>query len=559
MTALWPHQQAAIDQIAPLGRGMLGMDTGTGKSLTAIELLRIWGCRRTLIVCPLAMVRVWPRELRKHGIGWATIALDAGTAEKRTKDLLTADLCATVDGSPLVATVNYEATISKGISDALQRIGWDCLILDEAHKAKGPTGKASTFLWQLSGPIPHRLGLTATILHDRPEDAFAQYRIIDPTLFGTDYDSFRRRYCVTELDQLKADLDRHLQSAVRKIREAHQQGLLALTPRSQRNDLEQKYGRELVSAIGAGNWPPRAPQDERRILQAAGNAYINWRLRKAPWMRHTTARYTNLDDLQARMATVTVSCRKRDVLDLPPVLHEERIVTLTPKTRKAYEAMRTELRAELDGGEIHAANVLAKSVRLAQIVNGFCTLVQSARDENGNEYHDADGRVVEEHVTVEIGTEKQAALEDILSGLPADEPVAVFGTFHHDLETIRSAAEACGRTSCELSGRRNDLDSWQAGEANVIAVQCRSGGAGVDFTRACYQVYLAHPWSLGDYEQSLGRIDRPGQTRPVTYIHIVAAETIDEAIMDALEAKRSLADVVMDGIGSPRQKGRQAA
>jgi SNF2 family DNA or RNA helicase len=557
VTALWPHQQAAIDQIAPLGRGMLGMDTGTGKSLTAIELLRIRGCRRTLIVCPLAMVRVWPRELRKHGIDWATLPLDAGTAEKRARDLLTADLCATVDGVPLVVTINYEATISKGISDALQRIGWDCLILDESHKAKAPTGKASTFLWQLSASIPHRLGLTATILHDRPEDAFAQYRIIDSTVFGTDYRTFCRRYCVTELDQLKADLDRHLQSAVRKIREAHQQGLLALTP--QRNDLQAKYGRELVSAIGTGNWPPRDQREEHRILQAAGATYINWRLGKAPWMRHTTASYKNMDEFRARMEKITFVCRKRDVLDLPPVLHEERIVTLTAKTRKAYTAMHDELRAQVDGGEIHAANVLTRSVRLAQIVNGFCTRVQSARDENGNEYHDADGRVVEEHVTVEIGTEKQAALDDILSGLPADEPVAVFGTFHHDLDSIRAAAEAVGRTSCELSGRRNDLEAWQAGETNVIAVQCRSGGAGVDFTRSCYQVYLAHPWSLGDYEQSLGRIDRPGQTRPVTYIHIVAAETIDEAIMDALAAKRSIADVVMNGIGSPRQKGRQAA
>ena len=554
MIDLWPHQQEAIDKIAPLGRGMLGMDTGTGKSRVALELLRRWGCRRTLIVCPLAMVRVWPRELSKHGFDLRALPLDRRSTDRRARDMLAADLCSYVDEQPFAAILNYQAVIGKALAEALFAIQWDCLILDESHMAKGPESKASKLLWQLSAQVTHRLGLTATILHDKPEDAFAQYRIIDPTVFGTDYDAFRRHICVTELEELQEKIDRHIASGIRQITDAQQQGQLALTPSSQRPGLEDKYGRQLVWAISTGNWPPQTPQEEHRLLQTAGGAYIAWRLRKAPFMRHAVARYRNLDDMQARMAPITYTCRKRDVLDLPPVLHEERIVTLSPKTRKAYESMRTELRAQVDTGEIHAGNVLAKSVRLRQIVNGFCTQMRPVLDENGNETFDADGKRIEQHETVEIGTEKRAALEDFLNGLPADEPVAVFAIFHHDLDEIHAAAKACGRTSCELSGRgRNDLEPWQAGEHNVIAVQCKAGGAGVDFTRACYNVYFGHPWSLGDYDQTLGRMERYGQTRPMLYLHIIADETVDRDVMDALAAKRSIADVVMNGIGSQRE------
>ena len=35
-------------------------------------------------------------------------------------------------------------------------------------------------------------------------------------------------------------------------------------------------------------------------------------------------------------------------------------------------------------------------------------------------------------------------------------------------------------------------------------------------------VYYSLGFSLGSYEQSLARVHRPGQTRPVEYIHLLA-------------------------------------
>jgi len=87
----------------------------------------------------------------------------------------------------------------------------------------------------------------------------------------------------------------------------------------------------------------------------------------------------------------------------------------------------------------------------------------------------------------------------------------------------------------------DELKRWQAGDAPVLAVQIDSGGVGIDLTRARYAIYYSLGFSLGSYEQSLARIHRPGQTRPVEYIHLLARGTVDEKVMAAL---RTRADVV---------------
>jgi SNF2 family DNA or RNA helicase len=99
----------------------------------------------------------------------------------------------------------------------------------------------------------------------------------------------------------------------------------------------------------------------------------------------------------------------------------------------------------------------------------------------------------------------------------------------------------------ELSGRRDDLAAWQEAERpGVLAVQIQAGGLGVDLTRARYSIFYSLSFSLGEYQQALARIHRPGQTRPVAHIHLVARETVDEKIMGALERRAEVVTFVLD-------------
>lgn len=521
MTTLWAHQASAVELLAPRGNGLLAFDVGTGKTLTALELIRRWGCRRVLICAPLNVVPVWPKEFAKHGLDdWRVLPLAKRTTKKRAEALQIASLCAEADETPFAAVINYDALLGKELAATIQDTAWDCLVIDESQNVKAPGGKASFFLGQLARKIPHRLALTGTPLHDTPLDAYAQMRVVDPRVLGYSWKEFRKRYAVTIEEDLRSHIEEHGHRQLAKLN--------ALQPPVDWNDSDTvvKFGERLLKAREAGS-----VESTLRTVEELGERYVDWRLKKAPFMRDAVASYRNLDDLSARLSTAMCVARKGEVLDLPPTMHVNRYCTLGDKARSAYNSVEKLLRADVAGGTVTAANVLSRSVRLAQIANGF-----SVDSETGK--------------TLELGTEKRDALTDFLADLSPSEQVAVFGNYHHDLDAIHHAAKACGRSSCELSGSRKQLPEWQAGEYNVIAVQYQSGGAGVDFTCAAYQCHFAHPWSLGDYEQALGRIDRAGQTRPVTYVHFIASETVDEQIMDALESKSSIAQAVMGRVGT---------
>ena len=104
-----------------------------------------------------------------------------------------------------------------------------------------------------------------------------------------------------------------------------------------------------------------------------------------------------------------------------------------------------------------------------------------------------------------------------------------------------------------MSGERKDLERWQAGDAAILGVQMQSGGVGIDCSRAAYAFYYSLGYSLGDYEQSLARLRRPGQTRCVRYYHLVCQGTVDEQVYAALRERRNVVDAVLQKL-SPRRE-----
>lgn len=240
---------------------------------------------------------------------------------------------------------------------------------------------------------------------------------------------------------------------------------------------------------------------------------------------HEVVGYRNLDALHEKFYSIGFRVMKGDVLDLPPVLHLERTCQLSAGGRKVYRELEREFVAELDTGTVTAAHALTRLLRLQQVTSGYLP--------------DDEGRVSE------IDPSKRELLAEVLEALPADEPVVVFARFTHDLATIRTAAENLQRTCSELSGRINQLAEWQAGHTTLLAVQIQAGGVGIDLTRAAYAVYYSLGFSLGDYEQSLARLDRPGQTRSVRYIHLIADRTIDGRIYQALRTRKEVVENIL--------------
>lgn len=273
---------------------------------------------------------------------------------------------------------------------------------------------------------------------------------------------------------------------------------------------------------------------DKRVFGASNAAFKARYAVKGGYMGHQIVAYQNLDELHDKLYSITYRCRAADVLDLPGAEDSYRYCDLGPAEAKAYKSMEQELVAEIAGGLVTASNALVKLLRLQQITSGYLPLEGDAQ---------------------EIGTAKQMLLAEVLEDLsPAEvgearEPVVVFCRYTHDLAAVAAVCAAQGLRCGELSGQRNDLEAWQRGEADVLATQLQAGGLGVDMTRARYCVYYSNSYSLGDYEQTRARCHRPGQTRPVTYIHLLARGTVDEVVLEALGKRRDVVAAVIDKLG----------
>ncbi len=234
--------------------------------------------------------------------------------------------------------------------------------------------------------------------------------------------------------------------------------------------------------------------------------------------------FRNTEDFERRMSKITFRVGK-EVLDLPPETHVTYYCELNAEARRIYRDLEEDLVARVLNGTVTAANALVKLLRLQQVAGG------TLKTDDG--------------VLRRVDNAKQRLLSDTLEDIGADEPVVVFCRFHADLDAVHEACEANGFSSLELSGRRDELRRWQAGEAQVLAVQISAGGVGVDLTRARYSTYYSLSFSLGEYDQSLSRVHRPGQTRPVEHIHLVARGTVDQRIMRALEKRAEVVESIL--------------
>ena len=195
----WDHQRAAIEHCWNRYAPMLAMDMGTGKTKSTLDLIGNKQCQRVLIVCPKSVQDVWPEQIEIHGPdNMRAFILPGNSTRTKLNAMMDAFIDADRAHCPLTIIVNYESVWRGALGNTilgLQR--WDAIVLDESHRIKSPTGKASVFFDKLRPRAALRICLTGTPMPHSPLDLFGQFRFLEPAIFGTSFGRFRDRYADT--------------------------------------------------------------------------------------------------------------------------------------------------------------------------------------------------------------------------------------------------------------------------------------------------------------------------------------------------------------------------
>jgi len=243
--------------------------------------------------------------------------------------------------------------------------------------------------------------------------------------------------------------------------------------------------------------------------------------------------YRNLAELSEKLKPFSYRVLKDDCLDLPKKTYMKRTVELTDEQKKVYKQMKQEAIAFLNGKMVTSATVITQLMRLHQITCGH--------------FKSNDGTVQD------LKNNRITQLMDILDEV--EGKAVIWAHYRHDIEKIVEAISKkygnntvvtyFGDTSTD--DRQKAIKKIQDKESPVrfIIGTPQTGGYGITLTGASTMIYYSNGYDLEKRMQSEARIDRIGQEKPMTYIDIMAEDTIDDKIVKSLRNKVNIATEIM--------------
>ncbi len=237
-------------------------------------------------------------------------------------------------------------------------------------------------------------------------------------------------------------------------------------------------------------------------------------------------------EIQAKLKDIclTVSGLPVDEAQVVPIY-----IDLWPSARRAYDEMEHDMYTELDKIGVEAANAAVRTQKCLQLANGAVYT-----DDNGGweVLHNA----------------KLDALESIIEEANG-APVLVAYNFKHDLQRLRDRF----RHARVLDADPDTIRQWNAGRIQLLLAHPASAGHGLNLADGGnILAFFGVNWNLEEYMQIIERIGpmrqkQAGHDRPVMIYPILARDTVDEVVMERLQSKRSVQEVLLEAL--QRRKG----
>ena len=242
--------------------------------------------------------------------------------------------------------------------------------------------------------------------------------------------------------------------------------------------------------------------------------------------------YRNLGELSEKITKFSDRVLKDDCLDLPPKTFTKRIIELTDEQKKVYKQMKQEAIAYLNGKVVSSATVITQLMRLHQITCGHF--------------------VADDGSVQEIKNNRLNELMDVLDEV--EGKAIIWAHYQHDIKSIVKEIEKVHGQGSVVTyygltpqdERQDNIKKFQNDDDTRFLVGTPStGGYGITLTAANTVIYYSNGYDLEKRLQSEDRAHRIGQKKSVTYVDILAEDTVDEKIVKALRKKINIASEVM--------------
>ena len=221
--------------------------------------------------------------------------------------------------------------------------------------------------------------------------------------------------------------------------------------------------------------------------------------------------------------------------ELPPRTDSTLTAELSPSERDLYDALRLAARRDVVDKLQKGGSVLAALEALLRLRQAACHPALVPGQEAAS-------------------SSKTELLLEALETAAADEHKSlVFSQWTSMLDLLEPKLTERGHRFVRLDGIHGRSRGGRRaipgrpGGSPVFLVSLKAGGVGLNLTAADH-VFLFDPWwNPAVEEQAFDRAHRIGQGRPVFVYRLVAADTVEERILDLQREKRSLAELAASG------------
>lgn len=237
------------------------------------------------------------------------------------------------------------------------------------------------------------------------------------------------------------------------------------------------------------------------------------------------------EQIQDKLRDLCLTIDAKDWFDLKDPIVNNIFVDLPMKARKLYVDMEKQMFMQIDEHDVEAFGAAARTIKCLQIANGAAYVGESNTE--WKDLHDA----------------KLEALESIIEEA-AGAPVLVAYHFKSDLARLQKAFPK-GR---QLDADPGTIKAWNAGRIPVLFAHPASAGHGLNLQDGGnILVYFGHWWNLEERMQILERIGptrqmQAGYDRPVFVHNILARGTVDEMILERIQTKREVQDILLSAM-----------